>query len=74
MKSSVFWDITPCSPAKVNFLEEYIVSTFSVEEWAKQETTKKHTELACCLLHAGFLLGLNFDSKDRGHIFLRNVR
>jgi hypothetical protein len=35
MKSSAFWDITPCSPVKVD-----------------------RRLLACCLLHAGFSLGL----------------
>jgi hypothetical protein len=28
MKSSIFWDITSCSPLKVNVLEEHIASTF----------------------------------------------
>jgi hypothetical protein len=27
----------------------------------------------CCLLHAGFLLGLFFDLADEDDIFLRNV-
>jgi hypothetical protein len=27
----------------------------------------------CCLLQAGFLLGLFFDGKDEGEMFLRNV-
>jgi hypothetical protein len=27
----------------------------------------------CCLLHAGFLVGLIFDPEDGGDIFLRNV-
>jgi hypothetical protein len=28
---------------------------------------------ACCLLYAGFLLGLLFDPEDRGDMFIRNV-
>jgi hypothetical protein len=28
---------------------------------------------ACCLLHAGFLLGLPFNPKNGGDMFLRNV-
>jgi hypothetical protein len=32
MKSTVFWDITPCSPLKFNDgLEEHIASVFRVE-------------------------------------------
>jgi hypothetical protein len=30
-------------------------------------------QLACYLLHAGFLLGLFFDAEDGGATFLRNV-
>jgi hypothetical protein len=32
MKSSVFWDITPCSLVKADFTEEHIVSIFRIEE------------------------------------------
>jgi hypothetical protein len=35
MKSSLFWDITPCSPLKVNrrfVSEEHVASIFRVEE------------------------------------------
>jgi hypothetical protein len=49
MKSSVLWDIAPCSPVKVNL------------------------RFGCCLLHAGSLLGLLFNSEDGGDIFLRNI-
>jgi hypothetical protein len=42
MKSSIFWNITPCSPLKVNrFSEEHIASIFRVEEQAEQETSVK---------------------------------
>jgi hypothetical protein len=34
---------------------------------------QKETGLACCLLHAGFLLGLFFNPEDKGDISLRNV-
>jgi hypothetical protein len=32
MKSSIFWDVMPCSPLKVNVSEEHIASIFVVEE------------------------------------------
>jgi hypothetical protein len=31
------------------------------------------TLVACCLLHAGFLLRLLFDAEDRGDIFIRSI-
>jgi hypothetical protein len=38
LKSSVFWDITLCSPSS-NISEEYIASVFKVEEQGKQKKT-----------------------------------
>jgi hypothetical protein len=38
-----------------------------------EEYAKKETKPACCLLHAGFLLGLNFEVVDDNVMFLRNV-
>jgi hypothetical protein len=33
MKSAIFWDITPCSPLKVNNVsEEHVISIFRVTE------------------------------------------
>jgi hypothetical protein len=39
MKRTIFWDITPCSPLKVDrlFGEEHIASTFRVEEEAEEK-------------------------------------
>jgi hypothetical protein len=61
MRSSVLWHITPCSPLKFN--------------WPFGGTCYPHLQglrvsqrqfSACCLLHAGFLLG--FDAEDGGDI------
>jgi hypothetical protein len=42
MKSSVFWDITPCRSLKVNRRSgEHVASVLSVVESAKQETSMK---------------------------------
>jgi hypothetical protein len=56
MKSSTFWDITPCNPLKVN-------RRFG-------GTCRLLPGSACYLLHAGFLLGLFFDPEDGGDMFL----
>jgi hypothetical protein len=31
-KTSIFWDITPYSPLKINILEEHVTSTFRAQE------------------------------------------
>jgi hypothetical protein len=37
MNSTIFWDVTPCSPVEVNHvLEEHNASIFRDEEQAKQ--------------------------------------
>jgi hypothetical protein len=58
MKSSVFWDIMPCtcSPLRVTDIsEEHVASIFRVEEQAEEPSVK-----------AG-------DKQDGGDMFLRNV-
>jgi hypothetical protein len=64
MKSTIFWDITPCSPLKVKqCLGGIFASIFMVEGQTKEETRMKFT---CYLIHAGFLFGLFFDPEDGG--------
>jgi hypothetical protein len=62
----IFWDITPCSPPKVNrrfggtyrlYLQGGIIS---------------RALLATCF-HSGILLGLFFVPENGGDMFLRNV-
>jgi hypothetical protein len=50
MKSSIFWDITPCSPLKLN----------SLLRKKCQNPSSGHCFLP---VHAGFLLGLLFNSE-----------
>jgi hypothetical protein len=62
MKSYIFWDITTYSPLKVN-------RRFggTSERVSKQRS-------AFSFIHAGFFLGLFFDSEDGEETFLSNVR
>jgi hypothetical protein len=57
LKSSVFWDITPCGALKVK----------------RPFGGTKEKNSAGYLLHAGFLLALFFDPVDGDDMFLRNV-
>jgi hypothetical protein len=47
MKSSIIWDITPCSLLKSSsVLESYISLTYRVEEYTKQEINMKQVAAA----------------------------
>jgi hypothetical protein len=59
MQSSVFWDVTPCSPLEVN-------------RHFRGTAGSKFNNQACYLFHAGFLLSLFFDPEGGGDISLRN--
>jgi hypothetical protein len=60
MKSTVFWDIKPGSPSRVN-------RRFG-------GTYRLHLQGQATCFHAGFLLSLYFvDPEDGGDEFLRNV-
>jgi hypothetical protein len=58
LKSTVFWDITLCSPLSVN-------RRFG-------GTYRLHVQLSTCV-HDGFLLTSTFDPEDGGDMFLWNV-
>jgi hypothetical protein len=54
-KSSIFWNITPGSPVKANDKsEEYIPSIFTVEVWAKQETSRSRRQAQFNILRFAF--------------------
>jgi hypothetical protein len=52
-----------------------IATIFRVKGQTRQETNMKcaASRAVACLLYAGFLFGLLFDSEDGGDMFLRNV-
>jgi hypothetical protein len=62
MNSTIFWDITPCSPLRVN---RRFGGTYGLHLQSRA--------LLATFFHAGFLLGLFFDPEDGGDMFLRNV-
>jgi hypothetical protein len=76
MKRSIFWDITPCSPLKVNRSYEGTCHLdVQVEEWTKEATSVKQLYL----LHADLFLGLFFQRSEdffqfSGLIFFRSIK
>jgi hypothetical protein len=62
LKFSVFWDITPCIPLKAN---RRFGGTCCLH------LQNQRISYACCLLYAGILIGLFYDPKDEGGMFLR---
>jgi hypothetical protein len=75
MNSSIFWDITPDSPLKVNRrfgkTRRFYLQLRRISQAKKQRKAGRKQDY---LLHAGFFIGLSFDPEDGGDMFLRNVR
>jgi hypothetical protein len=74
MKSTVFWDIMPCSSLKVNW---HFRGTYRLHLQGRRisfaRNRCKRRWQAAAYFHAGFLLGLFYNLTDRGDKFLRNV-
>jgi hypothetical protein len=71
LKSSIFWDITPCSPLKVN---QYFEEKFRLHPQGRRISQAKAPGIKPGGKQSSdFLLGLFFDSEDGGEMFLRNV-
>jgi hypothetical protein len=66
MKSTIFWDITPCSSLKVN---RRFGGRWPLSSGFKN---KPSSNLLANCFHAGFLLG-SFHPEDGGDVFLQNV-
>jgi hypothetical protein len=73
IKSSIFWDITSCSPLKVNRTFEGICRRNLQGQTISEVRNQREAGSTCYLRHAGFSLGLFFDPEDVGNGFLRNV-
>jgi hypothetical protein len=65
LKSSIFWDTTPCSPFKVN-------RRFGKMSPPSSGLKNRRVLLDTCF-HAGILLGLLFGPEDGGDIYLQNI-
>jgi hypothetical protein len=72
MESTIFWDITPCSPLKVN---GRFGGTYHLYLQGRRIREARNSVIAGDKqsFHDGFLLGLFFDSDDGADIFLRKV-
>jgi hypothetical protein len=85
MKSSIFWDITPRSPLKINrhFEETYRIQLQGNGGWSEdfqirqtEKICKHETSVKASCQHSfqgGFFLCLFFNLEDGGNMFLRNV-
>jgi hypothetical protein len=69
MKSSIFWDITPCSSLKDN---RHFGGTYRLHLHGRRKS-RASLALLDSYFQAGFLIGLLFDPEDGGDMFLRNV-
>jgi hypothetical protein len=56
MQSSIFWDITPCSPLKINRRFGGTCLHLQGRRKVKQETNVKAEPLTCYLLSRPFLV------------------
>jgi hypothetical protein len=65
MKTSAFWNITPCSPLNRLHLQGQNIN--------RARNKRESRSLLAACFHADILLGLFFDLEDRGDMFLRNV-
>jgi hypothetical protein len=65
LKGTIFWDIMPCCPLKVNRL---FGGTYRLHLQGRQ-ISRAGNQLESSW-HAGFLLGLFFDPEDGGDMFL----
>jgi hypothetical protein len=61
--SSVFWDVMPCSPAKI---QRHFTETYCLHHQSRRQQNR-----ACRLLLADFLLGLFFYHENGSSKFIR---
>jgi hypothetical protein len=71
-----FWIIKPeVSLVLLHVFFNHVTCLTNVDSLTFEETSMKQTasNAACCLLHAGFLLGLLFSPYDGGDMLLQNA-
>jgi hypothetical protein len=66
MKSSIFWDITPCSPLKVNCFRE--TCHLQLQGWRISQARDQHATVFLLVFCVSF-----FSPEERGDMFLQNV-
>jgi hypothetical protein len=71
LKTTIFWDVTPCSPLKVNrrFGGKYLHLQGLISRTGYQRESGWQTDT---YFHASILLGL-FHPEERGDTSLRNI-
>jgi hypothetical protein len=69
LKSSVFWDITLCSPLKINrnFEENMSPPSSGSKDKTNHKPARKQVTSRASV---GFSIGLFFDTEDRGDMLL----
>jgi hypothetical protein len=70
-KMPFFWDITLCSPLKVN--RRFGGKCHLHFQGQRIRNARNQSPMPAKCFHAGFLLGLFLYPEDRGDMFLRNV-
>jgi hypothetical protein len=69
LKCSIFWDVMPCKP--LQYYENHLMFWRNMSP--PSSGVKGKASFTCCLLYAGFLVGLLFSPEDGGDMFLQKV-
>jgi hypothetical protein len=70
VKSSIFWNIIPCSSLQVN---RSFGGTYRLHLQIQRVSQARNQRSACCLVFVDILSGLLFDSEDVREAVLRNM-
>jgi hypothetical protein len=70
MLSIIFWDVMKCSPVEIH---DRFGGTYCLPLQNRRVSQQRVGGFVCCLLLAGYVLGLLFDPEDGDSTFPRNV-